>query len=99
MGPYCEFCGARCYVYIPTGAPQAAIDAYGTVTMVASCAEGQEFEKQKIGWCWNDIQIAMADRTKCDAELHAHLQKCPRCSSNDICDRGDALTKVAKELV
>jgi len=60
MGPYCNFCGTRCFTYFPMGTPQEAIDAYRKgVTIIATCREGQEYEKQLTGWCYDDIQAAI----------------------------------------
>jgi hypothetical protein len=59
MGPYCKFCNNRCFVHIPEGTPQEAIDAYGINTIVATCQGGQAFEKQRIGWNYDRIMQAI----------------------------------------
>ncbi len=55
MGPYCKFCGNRCFVHMPTGTSAHILQAYGSSTIVATCQRGQEFEKEKTGYCYNDI--------------------------------------------
>jgi hypothetical protein len=55
MGPYCKFCGTRCFCYFPKGTPEHILKAYGTSTIIATCLAGQEFERQKVGYCYNDI--------------------------------------------
>jgi hypothetical protein len=59
MGPYCKFCGQRCFVYLPMETPKEAQNAYGTTTIIATCKEGQEYEKKLTGWCLDDIQAAI----------------------------------------
>jgi len=59
LGPYCKFCNMRCFTYFPEGTPQHILDAYGTSTIIATCKEGQEFEKQKVGYCYGDILTAL----------------------------------------
>lgn len=59
MGPYCNFCNHRCFTYLPADTPPAALAAYGTSTIIATCREGQRFEKQRLGWCYDDIQSAI----------------------------------------
>jgi len=40
--------------------PQEALDSYRKgVTIIATCREGQEYEKQLTGWCYDDIQAAI----------------------------------------
>lgn len=56
MGPYCKFCGTRCFVHLPTATPEHVIQAYGTVTIAATCAKGQQLEKSLVGFCYSDIQ-------------------------------------------
>ena len=60
MGPYCKFCDNRCFVYLPMATPPHILKAYGTNTIIATCRGGQKFEKEKIGYCYNDIQEAIA---------------------------------------
>ena len=55
MGPYCKFCGTRCFCYFPQETPEHILKAYGTNTIIATCPAGQEFERQKVGYCYNDI--------------------------------------------
>lgn len=59
MGPYCKFCGNRCFVHIPPECPDEIKKAYGNSTIVATCHEGQQFEKEKVGYCYSDIRRAL----------------------------------------
>ena len=56
MGPYCKFCGQRCFVPFPRYTPKPILGAYGTATIIASCPGGQAFEKKKYGYCLDDIK-------------------------------------------
>lgn len=56
MGPYCNFCNTRCFVPIPLHTPAKILQAYGTASIVATCTSGQEFEKNKVGYCYRDIK-------------------------------------------
>jgi hypothetical protein len=58
MGPYCKFCDNRCFVYLPVDTPEPIRQAYGTSTIIATCPGGQRFEKEKIGYCYQDIRKA-----------------------------------------
>jgi len=40
--------------------PPHILKAYGTNTIIATCRGGQKFEKEKIGYCYDDIQQAIA---------------------------------------
>ncbi len=56
MGPYCKFCKHRCFTFIPMDTPRDILDVYSTgVTIIATCPEGQRFEKKKLGYCYDDI--------------------------------------------
>lgn len=55
MGPYCKFCGRRCFVPITYEWPEHIRAAYGTSTIAATCLRGQEFEQEKIGVSYADI--------------------------------------------
>lgn len=59
MGPYCNFCGNRCFTFFPQKTPDYILKAYGTSTIIATCQRGQQFEKEKIGYCYDDIQEAI----------------------------------------
>lgn len=59
MGPYCKFCGRRCFVPI-IGWPKHIGEAYGRYTIAATCRRGQEFEKERLGYCWDDVEAAQA---------------------------------------
>lgn len=60
MGPYCKFCGMRCFVPFPMDTPKHILDAYKArhpgVTIIATCRGGQEFEKKHVGYCYQDIK-------------------------------------------
>lgn len=57
MGPYCKFCGNRCFIPLPENTPKEILEAYkGRADIIATCEAGQNFEKQKIGYCYDDIQ-------------------------------------------
>ena len=55
MGPYCNFCNQRCFTYFPQETPDYILRAYGTSTIIATCQGGQRFEKQRVGYCYDDI--------------------------------------------
>lgn len=55
MGPYCRYCNQRCFTHFPMATPQIALDAYGSVSIIATCPAGQRFEKGRTGWCYDDI--------------------------------------------
>lgn len=59
MGPYCKFCNQRCFTHMPLNAPQHIVDAYvakvGSIPIIATCPGGQQFEKDKVGYCYHDI--------------------------------------------
>lgn len=55
MGPYCQFCDHRCFVYMPTETPEHILRAYGGVEIIATCKRGQAFEKERHGYCYDDI--------------------------------------------
>ncbi len=63
MGPYCQFCNQRCFVYFPDDTPGHILDAYRkvcpTVTIIAACPGGQAYERKKIGYCYQDIVNAL----------------------------------------
>jgi hypothetical protein len=60
MGPYCKFCGQRCFVHFPTETPDMAIASYRPgVTIIATCPAGQAFERQETGWCYDMIHAAI----------------------------------------
>lgn len=61
MGPYCNFCDTRCFCHFPQGTPDHIREAYGSSTIIATCSGGQQFEKRKVGYCYDDIIAAIAD--------------------------------------
>ncbi len=66
MGPYCDFCGQRCFVHFPVGTPEHILDAYRkvspTITIIATCPGGQAYEKKSVGYCYQDIEDALSLR-------------------------------------
>lgn len=65
MGPYCSYCQNRCFVPFPKGTPDEAIKSYrSTVTIIATCQEGQQFEMERTGWCYNKIMEAIMMNTR-----------------------------------
>jgi hypothetical protein len=68
MGPYCKFCGRRCFVYLPNETPAHILKAYGTSNIIATCHEGQQFEREKVGYCHDDIQAAINSAAIANAE-------------------------------
>ncbi len=54
MGPYCKFCGQRCFVPITVAWPAHIVRAYGRNSIAATCPKGQRFEKEKLGYCYDD---------------------------------------------
>lgn len=60
MGPYCKYCGQRCFTHFPTETPQKILDAYNetynrSIDIIATCKQGQAAEKEKCGYCYDDI--------------------------------------------
>lgn len=66
MGPYCRFCGRRCFCHFPQETPEHVLQAYGTSTIVATCRAGQAFEKRRVGYCYGDIQemVSKGEQTR-----------------------------------
>jgi hypothetical protein len=56
MGPYCKFCGTRCFVPVTYRWPDEISNKLGNITIVATCDAGQKFEKEKLGVCWNEVK-------------------------------------------
>lgn len=63
MGPYCKFCNRRCFVPLPLGTPPEIVKAYGSSTIIATCPAGQAFEKERVGYCHDDIHQVLKART------------------------------------
>jgi hypothetical protein len=58
MGPYCDFCQLRCFVPFPDNTPLNILLVHGLYTsLIATCPEGQKFEKEKVGFCYDDIRV------------------------------------------
>lgn len=62
MGPYCQFCGTRCFVPMTENLwelmSEAQRECYRThrpLDIIATCPEGQAFEKARIGVCYREI--------------------------------------------
>ncbi len=57
MGPYCKFCGQRCFAYFPDETPAEVLERYSpSVTIIATCPQGQEYERHVAGYCYDDIK-------------------------------------------
>lgn len=57
MGPYCNYCNLRCFTRLPDETPDYILKAYqGTATIIATCPEGQRFERETVGYCYDDIK-------------------------------------------
>lgn len=67
MGPYCKFCDQRCFVPHPEKTPKYVYVAYGTSTIIATCHAGQQFEMERLGYCYDRIlkEIAIVAEHKC----------------------------------
>lgn len=61
MGPYCKFCGDRCFIPLPFKTPDYMASAYGNNTILATCSQGMQFEKKEIGFNYNDILEAIQE--------------------------------------
>lgn len=77
MGPYCNFCGRRCFTYFPQETPQHILSAYGTSTIIATCVGGQRFEKERVGYCYDDIKAIISGPTPVgvDADNHGDAEQ------------------------
>jgi len=64
MGPYCNFCGQRCFVHDPTSVG---------VGLLATCPKGQKLDKQKLGHCWDEVKVSSL-AIEC-VELKARLMR------------------------
>lgn len=62
MGPYCEFCGHRCFVALTKETPVHILKAYGKFSIAATCPGGQRLEKEKLGFCYADIKASQEAR-------------------------------------
>lgn len=59
MGPYCKYCGQRCFVRITAEWPTHIAQAYAPYEIAATCADGQAVEKRVLGWCYADARAQM----------------------------------------
>jgi hypothetical protein len=54
--------------------PEHIRQAYGTAAIIATCPGGQDFEREKVGYCLDDIKAAIAagaeDRVTDDGGRH-----------------------------
>lgn len=68
MGPYCNYCNQRCFVYLPilVSMPLAMREAYKAhpVDIIATCSGGQAFEKERIGYSYDDIKARRTEKYK-----------------------------------
>lgn len=60
VGSYCKFCGRRCFMHLPKDTPEKIKNAFRIgknqgYYLIATCREGQEFDKEETGYCWSDI--------------------------------------------
>lgn len=71
MGPYCKFCGRRCFVHFPVDAPPEALAAWPPGSWIlATCPSGQECDaKFSDGWSWSAICAAIAASKKAAGRL------------------------------
>jgi NTP pyrophosphatase (non-canonical NTP hydrolase) len=65
---------------LPLGTPPEILKAYGNTTIIATCAVGQKFEKEKIGYCYDDIQEALKAKNGLSfAQLReANVKRCEK---------------------
>lgn len=71
MGPYCNFCGQRCFTYFPDETPEYVLNAYGKlkgvpIQIIATCPSGQKHEKERTGYCYDDIMKLIKETERCD---------------------------------
>jgi hypothetical protein len=59
----CRFCGERCFVPLTIQVPVEIGLAFirRKVNMLATCSGGQKFDKDLIGYCFDDIVEAVPD--------------------------------------
>ena len=70
MGPYCKFCDQRCFTHMPLDTPPHVVAAYRTVTILATCPAGQRFERERVGYCLDDIRALLAGAAPEDPRPH-----------------------------
>jgi hypothetical protein len=58
MGPYCKFCGQRCFVPVTDDWPEQIRKAYGSFSLAATCLRGRAYEREKFGVCYADTLTA-----------------------------------------
>jgi len=56
MGPYCKFCDQRCFMHHDYADPN------GKYWILATCPEGQRYDKDKLGYCWGEVKPKAEDR-------------------------------------
>jgi hypothetical protein len=69
MGPYCNYCDQRCFVYLPAlgSMPPEMRKAYRNhrhIDIIATCPGGQALEKKEIGYSYDDIKALRAEKYK-----------------------------------
>jgi len=62
MGPNCDFCQTGCFVRFPKDTPEQILQAYGDRETIPTCKLGQEFEKVKVGYCYDDIMVLLGGK-------------------------------------
>ena len=61
MGPYCKYCGERCFVHMDRW-PDHVKKAYGypdKATIASTCRGGQAFERKLTGFSYDDVKGAV----------------------------------------
>lgn len=53
MGPYCRFCGHRCFRRVPD---EYIKDYPGDLPLMATCKEGMEYETKKYGISFDQVK-------------------------------------------
>lgn len=59
----CPFCDCRCFEVLNKKTPTHIREAYGGTNMLATCRDGQRFEKERFGYCYSDIQLILTAAT------------------------------------
>lgn len=73
MGPYCNFCGRRCFVPFPAGTPQQILRAYPEgVSIIATCYAGQRDEERRFGWGYDNIIFAIDSYQPGERDHHSN---------------------------
>lgn len=72
MGPYCNYCNQRCFTHMPAHTPPHIFEAYvravGGVPILATCPSGKAMEKERVGYCIDDIPEPTPEEQALDDE-------------------------------